>query len=257
MPVEVTQPAGAASPSGSDTQVQFNDAGVFGGDAGLTYNKTTDVLTSGKFISTSTSASASSCDVQVRGAGGPGTGMFGQSDTILGFAAGGAHTMGMSGSYFELGASKILAWTSTGDPFTAAEDLGIARAAAGIAEINSGTAGTLRALLKIESVAAKSATPYSVLASESGRTFTNEGAAAQIVFNLPPAAVGLAYTFIVQDADGIQVVANTGDTVRIAASVSAAAGSATSTTIGSTVTFVAINATEWISVATNGVWVVA
>lgn len=34
-----------ASPAGSDTQVQFNDAGVTAGDAGLTYNKTTDALT--------------------------------------------------------------------------------------------------------------------------------------------------------------------------------------------------------------------
>lgn len=33
-----------SSPGGSDTQVQFNDGGVFGGDAGLTYNKTTDIL---------------------------------------------------------------------------------------------------------------------------------------------------------------------------------------------------------------------
>lgn len=33
------------TPGGSDTQVQFNDGGVFGGDAGLTYNKTTDKLT--------------------------------------------------------------------------------------------------------------------------------------------------------------------------------------------------------------------
>jgi hypothetical protein len=32
------------APGGSDTQVQFNDAGAFGGDAGLIYNKTTDVL---------------------------------------------------------------------------------------------------------------------------------------------------------------------------------------------------------------------
>ena len=30
---------------GSNTQVQFNDAGALAGDAGLTYNKTTDVLT--------------------------------------------------------------------------------------------------------------------------------------------------------------------------------------------------------------------
>jgi hypothetical protein len=32
------------NPGGSDTFVQFNDGGLFGGDAGLTYNKTTDVL---------------------------------------------------------------------------------------------------------------------------------------------------------------------------------------------------------------------
>lgn len=33
------------NPGGSSTQVQFNDGGAFGGDAGLTYNNTTDVLT--------------------------------------------------------------------------------------------------------------------------------------------------------------------------------------------------------------------
>jgi len=36
---------GGGSPGGSNTQVQFNDAGSFGGDAGFTYNKTTDSLT--------------------------------------------------------------------------------------------------------------------------------------------------------------------------------------------------------------------
>jgi len=35
---------GATSPGGSDTYVQFNDAASFGGDAGLTYNKTTATL---------------------------------------------------------------------------------------------------------------------------------------------------------------------------------------------------------------------
>jgi hypothetical protein len=42
----------SATPAGSDTQVQFNDASAFGGDAGLIYNKTTDVLTnSGQIVS--------------------------------------------------------------------------------------------------------------------------------------------------------------------------------------------------------------
>jgi hypothetical protein len=36
---------GSTSPGGSDTQVQFNDSGNFGGDSGLTYNKTSNRLT--------------------------------------------------------------------------------------------------------------------------------------------------------------------------------------------------------------------
>jgi hypothetical protein len=36
---------GGGSPGGANTQVQFNDSGSFGGDAGLVYNKTTNVLT--------------------------------------------------------------------------------------------------------------------------------------------------------------------------------------------------------------------
>ncbi len=36
---------GSGSPGGADTQVQFNDVGVFGGDSGLLFNKTTDILT--------------------------------------------------------------------------------------------------------------------------------------------------------------------------------------------------------------------
>lgn len=36
--------AGGGSPGGSNTQVQFNDSSAFGGDSGLSFNKTTDVL---------------------------------------------------------------------------------------------------------------------------------------------------------------------------------------------------------------------
>jgi len=37
--------SGGGTPGGSTTEVQFNDAGAFGGDAGLTYDKTNDILT--------------------------------------------------------------------------------------------------------------------------------------------------------------------------------------------------------------------
>lgn len=43
----VSATGGSSSAGGSDSQVQFNDGGAFGGDAGLTYNKTTDTLSLG------------------------------------------------------------------------------------------------------------------------------------------------------------------------------------------------------------------
>ena len=45
---EVGAGGGGGTPGGSDTQVQFNDGGsAFGGDTGLTFNKTTNTLTVG------------------------------------------------------------------------------------------------------------------------------------------------------------------------------------------------------------------
>jgi hypothetical protein len=42
-----TWAAAGSPPAGSDTQIQFNDGGAFGGDVDLTYNKTTNKLTTG------------------------------------------------------------------------------------------------------------------------------------------------------------------------------------------------------------------
>jgi hypothetical protein len=41
----ISASGGGGTPGGSDTYVQFNDGGAFGGDSGMTYNKTTDKLT--------------------------------------------------------------------------------------------------------------------------------------------------------------------------------------------------------------------
>ena len=50
---------GGGSPGGSDTQVQFNDGGSFGGDAGFTYNKTTNSITGITHITSSGNISSS------------------------------------------------------------------------------------------------------------------------------------------------------------------------------------------------------
>ena len=44
-PDGTTQTSASAAVAGSDTQVQYNDAGSFGAEAAFTYNKTTDLLT--------------------------------------------------------------------------------------------------------------------------------------------------------------------------------------------------------------------
>ena len=49
---------GNGTPGGANAQVQFNDAGTFGGDAGLTYNKTTDTLTAGTYVGSGSGLSA-------------------------------------------------------------------------------------------------------------------------------------------------------------------------------------------------------
>lgn len=49
-------PTTGGAVAGANTQIQFNDAGVFGGDAGFTFNKTTGKLTVGKQLAISTGA---------------------------------------------------------------------------------------------------------------------------------------------------------------------------------------------------------
>ena len=49
-------------------------------------------------------------------------------------------------------------------------------------------------------------------------------------------------------------VANTDDTIRVIDKVTAAAGYIESTTIGSTVTLVSVNAVEWYAIAIKGTW---
>ena len=56
----VAQSGGGGTPGGSSGQVQFNDSGSFGGDAGFTYNKATDTVTAGAFTTTGSTPSISS-----------------------------------------------------------------------------------------------------------------------------------------------------------------------------------------------------
>lgn len=96
--------------------------------------------------------------------------------------------------------------------------------------------------------------PYSVLSTESGYTFTNEGASAKVYLSLPTAVAGYTYSFYCQDVDGLRVTAASGDTIRLDNAVSAAAGYIETSTIGAFFTMRAVNATEWVCYASTAVY---
>lgn len=83
---------------------------------------------------------------------------------------------------------------------------------------------------------------------------TNEGVTVKFSDTLPTAVAGATHTHIVQDIDGIRITAAAGDTIRISDKVTAAAGYVESTTIGSVITLLAINATEWVATTVLGTW---
>jgi hypothetical protein len=92
--------------------------------------------------------------------------------------------------------------------------------------------------------------------THTGAVYTNEGDTDGATVTLPAAAAGLQFSVVVQAAQTLTVTAGTGDTIRVAASVTAAAGSITCATVGSAITLVAINATEWVALSTVGTWTV-
>jgi hypothetical protein len=109
-------------------------------------------------------------------------------------------------------------------------------------------AGTLKAQVVVSEKAAN----YPVLTTDSRTVFTNEGTTSgQPTMTLPSATKGLHYTFIVQDANGMVVAAAPGDTIRIASDDGVYI---VSSTVGSSVVLVAVNATEWIAISSTGTW---
>lgn len=127
-----------ASVAGADTQVQFNDGGALGGDAGLVYNKTTDVLTAGTTrVGDGTQATPSISFTNYTN-----TGFYSAGDirVILAGSEAGRFLTNFAGN------SPALWMNGQGGAvlFGTGLDTAIARNAAGVVEINNGTLGTYR-----------------------------------------------------------------------------------------------------------------
>lgn len=140
------------------------------------------------------------------------------------------------------------------------DNSGVTNAYYGIAQTNStsltgaGTVAQEGYLSHVYTYTGGSGAATTLTASQSGSTISNEGATVQAYVTLPTAAAGLRFRFVLQDADGIHVTANTGDTIRVLSLTSASAGYVESTTIGSVIELQAINATEWVTVSAVGTW---
>lgn len=101
-------------------------------------------------------------------------------------------------------------------------------------------------------------TTASPATTNSGTIYTNEGDADGATVTLPAAQASpsLIFTFIVKANATLTITAGAGDTIRIGADVTAAAGSISADTVGNAITLVCINATEWIAVSYVGSWTI-
>jgi len=194
--------------------------------------------------------------------GGVDTGLFQRVDNYVMVAAAGKEIAyfnnGSGGSTASLNVASGISFHG-GELDSVAASSGIGRYADSVAIITNGgqfnnTIGALHTKVDVEANTAGSGSPNVLINVESGMVLTNEGSGAKNYHTLPTAVAGYQFTFIVQDVDGMRIVANTDDTIRVIDKVTAAAGYIESTTIGSTVTLVSINAVEWYAVAITGVW---
>ena len=164
---------------------------------------------------------------------------------------------GDGNSAFNLAAATKLSWASSAGAANTSDTAIRRSSAAGIQVTNSNTTiGTILVATLVEANTAGSGSPNILTGLESRTLLTNEGATAQNYHTLPTAVAGLDFEFVVQDSDGIRVVAAAGDTIQDVGTVSAAAGYIQSTTIGSVIRLKAINATQWVVMSKMGTWTV-
>ena len=96
----VAQTGGGGTPGGSNTQVQFNNSGAFGGDADFTYDSTNNVLTIGKavigsqFGGTALTSNDVANPLYIVGANKTGTGGTAQTIEIVGGSGAGTNNNG-------------------------------------------------------------------------------------------------------------------------------------------------------------------
>lgn len=167
-------------------------------------------------------------------------------------------TFGFASNKLSLTDTGSVNWSSTSLP-TGSVDTKILRDADGVIRVTdgSGVTGSVLSTKDVEVNTAEAGAPNVITDAESGRVFVNTGATGENVHKLEAGMkIGAFFTFVNADADGMELNADTGETIRIGASVSASAGLIETTTIGAVVTLLKVSATEWFATQEITTWTV-
>jgi hypothetical protein len=98
-------------------------------------------------------------------------------------------------------------------------------------------------------------TSYSVQLADTGTVFTNSGALGTVIFTLPtPGAFLLNYTFVVVNAQNLEILLPGGVIGFLGSAQTVSGGNFLSATVGSSITLVAINSTVYIATQSTGLW---
>jgi hypothetical protein len=174
---------GGGTPGGSDTQVQFNDGGAFGGDAGLVYDKTADLLTTGRLKV----GEGSGTDYSIVDAADVTTGIDFRSGVSIDFYSQGSAYFAVNFNGLQVKSSSAVAW-SAGDPSSVAPDLFLNRGAAATLQFGSADAAAPAAqTLQVQSVVAGTSNTAGANWTFNGSRGTGTGAGGSLVFKVAPA----------------------------------------------------------------------
>lgn len=90
--------------------------------------------------------------------------------------------------------------------------------------------------------------------NDRGQFYGNNSATGVVGYNLPTAASGLEFKFVVSDTDGVHVNATSTSTIRVNTDISTTDGSAVSSGVGASLTLLALNSSSWVATAYTGTW---
>jgi hypothetical protein len=201
-------PAGGGTPGGADLQVQFNSAGAFGGDPGLTYNAGTDTLSAGSVaLGGFTSTLTSSANGAFR--------FSGTSTTLSGVAGTADHSLFVLGVDVSTAAAAGSVFVRGGAAGGTSNDAGDVEVRGGASSVSGVAGGSASLFGGSTSGSADTGGSVSIAGGAGsalgGSVFINRGSGGASVTVINGAGQGVANSFVFDSTGSIVVEGATAD----------------------------------------------